>query len=120
MRAKVDTDFTRQLRAAARFSNEKRSPKLSCSHPLGSQKWDTVDTCDWTDTEEKMRKEVYETFLEAVCETTEYFEDIENIIKRYETLEATNSDLKQRVDYAQVEAEEQVHSPAPCGLLAVI
>ena len=38
--------------------------------------------------EELSRKALFEQFLERVCDSTEYFEDIENILKRYETLEA--------------------------------
>ena len=90
---------------------------------------------------ELTRKSAYEAFLERVCELTEYFDDIENIIKRrrdmrrdrpvhlgefvcahlsanspvwvrYETLEAANVDLRTRVDVAQVATRS-----CCCGLL---
>jgi len=51
---------------------------------------------------------LYQEFLDNVCDTTEYFEGIENITMRYETLEAANHDLKARVENAQREAEDQV------------
>jgi len=56
--------------------------------------------------EELDRKAVYEKYLEHVCEHTEYFEDIENVLKRYETLEAANQDLRSRVEAAQGQAED--------------
>ncbi|KAL3911044.1 MAG: hypothetical protein SGPRY_008843, partial [Prymnesium sp.] len=56
---------------------------------------------------ELARKEVYQTFLDNVCDTTDSFEGIETITTRYETLEAANHDLKARVENAQRESEDQ-------------
>jgi len=56
---------------------------------------------------ELARKAVYEHYLEVVCDTTEYFEDIENVLKRYETLEAAHQDLRKRVEEATMQTEEQ-------------
>jgi len=57
--------------------------------------------------EELERMAIFEQYLEYVCDSTEYFEDIENILKRYETLEAAQNDLRFRVDTAQHQAEER-------------
>ena len=54
------------------------------------------------------RKQVYQEYLDSVCETlSEYFETIENITMRYETLEAANLDLKARVESSTTMQEEQ-------------
>lgn len=51
-------------------------------------------------------KQRYEQFLERVCDSTEQFEDIPEVLKRYETLDAANHDLLSRMDEAQTGAEE--------------
>ena len=56
--------------------------------------------------EERERKAVYESFLERLCELTEYFEDIDTVLKRYFTLDAANQDLRTRVEVAQTSSEE--------------
>ena len=50
-------------------------------------------------------KQRYEHFLERVCDATEQFEDIPEVLKRYETLDAANHDLLSRMDEAQTGAE---------------
>jgi len=53
-------------------------------------------------------KSKYQRFLDSVCEDpSEYFESIENITMRYETLAAAHADLTMRVDTAQKEQEEE-------------
>ena len=54
------------------------------------------------------QKGKYQRFLDSVCEdSSEYFESIENITMRYETLAAAHFDLRSRVDKAQHEQEDQ-------------
>merc|ERR1719424_781868 len=54
------------------------------------------------------QKGKYQRFLDGVCEDPgEYFESIENITMRYETLSAAHFDLRSRVDKAQREQEEE-------------
>jgi len=51
-------------------------------------------------------KSKFQRFLDSVCEDpSEYFESIENITMRYETLNAAHVDLTKRVDKAQHEQE---------------
>ena len=53
-------------------------------------------------------KNKYQRFLDSVCEDpSEYFESIENITMRYETLAAAHADLTKRVDVAQKEQEDE-------------
>lgn len=50
----------------------------------------------------------FQRFLDSVCEDpSEYFESIENITMRYETLAAAHEDLRQRVDSAQKQQESE-------------
>lgn len=63
--------------------------------------------------DELSRKAVYQEYLDNLCDTSEYFEGIENITMRYETLEQTNKDLQERIESAQQEAEDLVPTPAP-------
>ena len=52
-------------------------------------------------------KSKFQRFLDSVCEDpSEYFESIENITMRYETLNAAHEDLTKRVDKAQQEQEK--------------
>ena len=53
--------------------------------------------------ESKLR---YELFLDRVCDSTEQFEDIPEVLKRYETLEAAHLDLRTRMEDAQSDAED--------------
>ena len=55
--------------------------------------------------EELAGKAIFEQFLESVCECTEYFEDIENILNRYDTLDAANKDLRTRMEISQNQQE---------------
>lgn len=57
--------------------------------------------------EELQHKGIYQEFLDNVCDTTEYFEGIENIMNRHMTLAAAKNDLRMRVDTAQQSQEEQ-------------
>ena len=50
-------------------------------------------------------KQRFEQFLERVCDATEQFEDIPEVLKRYETLDAANLDLLHKMDEAQTGAE---------------
>ena len=52
----------------------------------------------------------YQHFLDTVCEDpsmSEYFESIENITMRYETLAAAHDDLRDRVESAQQQQEKE-------------
>ena len=54
------------------------------------------------------QKGKYQRFLDGVCEDPgEYFESIENIMMRHETLSAAHHDLRTRVDKSQREQEEE-------------
>lgn len=54
------------------------------------------------------QKGKYQRFLDSVCEdSSEYFENIEDITNRYETLAAAHLDLRSRTDKAQREQEEE-------------
>merc|ERR1711907_510706 len=44
----------------------------------------------------------YEHYLEVVCDQTEYFQEINDILMRYDTLAAANNDLLARVTEAQM------------------
>jgi len=60
--------------------------------------------------EEVEAKGKYQRFLESVCEDptmSEYFEALENITMRHETLDAAHSDLSERVTVGQSECEDQ-------------
>ena len=55
-------------------------------------------------------KSKYQGFLDSVCEDpamSEYFESIENITMRYETLAAAHEDLTNRVESAQQQQEQE-------------
>lgn len=52
------------------------------------------------------RNQAYEQFLLHVCDSTEYFSEISDILMRHDTLVAANADLLQRITQAQAEAEE--------------
>jgi hypothetical protein len=50
----------------------------------------------------------FQRFLDSVCEDpSESFESIENIMMRYETLKAAHDDLRDRVDAAQRQQEDE-------------
>lgn len=52
----------------------------------------------------------FQRFLDLVCEELpEYFEGIENIMLRYETLAAAHQDLGERVTSAQIQHEENTN-----------
>ena len=58
--------------------------------------------------EELQRKAVCETFLERVCDAqSDQYEEISQIIARYETLEAANQDLRAAMDQQVADAEAQ-------------
>ena len=55
---------------------------------------------------EVMSKGKFQGFLDAVCEhSSEYFESIENITMRYDTLAAAHGDLSERVETSSAEHE---------------
>ena len=92
----------RKAQEEIKLREQKQAEKLAMTEQLDEQEQKRNQL-----QEELMRKAVYEQFLEAVCESTEYFEDIEAILKRHETLDAANVDLRSRMENSQTDAEDK-------------
>ena len=79
----------RKAQEEIKLREQKQAEKVVMTEQLEEQEQKRNQLQD-----ELSKKALFEQFLERVCDSTEYFEDIENILKRYETLEAVPPRLR--------------------------
>lgn len=103
----VKENDAKRTRAMKREKDEISSRKQKESEILGLKK--TLQ--DNTKLKHKLMRmveklSVYETYLESVLEPSDEFEEVANVLKRHETLTATNQDLRKIVMQGNHDMEE--------------